>query len=404
MINCSFGQTVDPTLVSLDCLFYTNSFGEYFCEVQNLEVLDEKTAIIQVRGQHEPGKSNPDVQVLTFEGKNKNNMLYLPTNFVVFFYNMEKLVIWDVNLNYVRRQDFYGLWNLRKVTIIYNHINEIPGDLFANFNKLENLQMNNNEIKKIGRGFFNFLPMLKEANLKDNICIDKSIPYDASLAEMNTEIQQQCSRGSIVQRQMQRNLGLSMECKFYEHDEDYVCEARGMKISQQNTKITQITGSHMNNKSNSDVTSFMIKKQQTKYLPSGFMTFFPNLRVFVVKSSHLKYLTRQDLSGAFNLREIIFSHNEIEELNGDTFTGFTLLEKLDMHGNKLKTIGANIFDSIGGLKSANFLSNRCINKSYPRDMGFQEMKLEIRQKCAGGMNSIRKINNNSDYSLSSSSY
>lgn len=73
------------------------------------------------------------------------------------------LLLGDVNLNYVRRQDFYGLWNLRKITIIYNHIDEIPGDLFANFNKLENLHYN--EVKKIVMGFFNMLPMLKEVNL-----------------------------------------------------------------------------------------------------------------------------------------------------------------------------------------------------------------------------------------------
>lgn len=386
-------------------MFYTNSFGEYFCEVQNLKVLDEKTAIIQVRGQHEPGKSNPDVQVLTFEGKNKNDLLYLPTNFVVFFYNMEKLVIWDVNLNYVRRQDFYGLWNLRKVTIIYNHINEIPGDLFANFNKLENLQMNYNDIKKIGLGFFNLLPMLKEANLKDNFCIDKSFPFDATMSEMKAEIQQQCS-GAMTQRQMQRTAGFSLECKFYERNNgDYVCQGRRMKITERNTKITQVTGTHMAGKSNSDVTSFLIKKQQTKYIPTGFMTIFPNLKAFEVKASHLKYLTRDDLSGAFNLKKLVFSHNDVEELNGDTFTGFTELETLDMHDNKLKIIGADIFDSINALQTVNFLKNRCINKNYPRDMGFQEMKQEIRQKCAGGKNSIRKMNHDSDYlsSLSSSS-
>lgn len=64
-------------------------------------------------------------------------------------------------------------------------------------------------------------------------------------------------------------------------------------------------------------------------------------------------------------------------------------------------IGADIFDSMNGLQTVKFLKNKCISKNYPRDMGLQEMKQEIRQKCAGGKNSIRKMNSDSDYSSSS---
>ena len=199
-----------------------------------------------------------------------------------------------------------------------------------------------------------------------------------------------------------RGEDIALQCRFFTNsDGDYTCQAEDLRVFRKNSRITQVTGRHLYGKSNSDVTSFNIEYQETKYLPTGFMTFFPNARTFVVNSSGLKFFTRQDMSEATNLRRIFVNFNEIEELNGDTFTGFNYLETLEMHDNKLRMIGAGIFDTISSLKFVNFRKNSCINKFYPRDMGFDEMKQEIRQKCGGGRNTIRKMNNDNDYSSES---
>lgn len=195
-----------------------------------------------------------------------------------------------------------------------------------------------------------------------------------------------------------------MQCRFYTNDDgEYICQAEGLRVFRSNSRISEVTGRHMPGKTNFDVTSFFIAYQETKYLPTGFMSFFPNLRSFFVNSSGLKYFTRQDMQDATNLRKIFINYNDVEELTSDTFAGFNKLETFEMHDNKLRVIGAGIFDSMPNLKFVNFRKNNCINKYYPRDMGFDEMKQEIRQKCAGGRNFIRKTNKDTDYSSGSGS-
>lgn len=207
---------------------------------------------------------------------------------------------------------------------------------------------------------------------------------------------------SCISLSQARGEDITLQCRFFTNaDGDYVCQAEGLRVFRSNSRITQVTGRHMSGKSNADVTSFNIAFQETKYLPMGFMSFFPNLRTFFVNSSGLKFFTKEDMRDATNLRKIFVNFNDVEELASDTFEGFNKLETFEMHDNKLRMIGAGIFDSISSLKFVNFRKNSCINKYYPRDMGFDEMKQEIRQKCAGGRNFIRKMNKDMDYSSES---
>lgn len=216
-------------------------FDRFQCDNQyNFESQTSNVKISHIVGTFSDGKTNTDVKVITF-GENK--MTYIPdmTATRTAFPNFHKLFIVNCELKHIERSklakltqltylNFFGnqleyfeadvfddLINLESLFFVYNKIKVLPVNLLSNLKnlfefgswanpieiiprkffenniKLEKIQMQDSNIKKIRFDFLT-LPKLKLLNLKNNDCINARVCESCrfSLNSMQDLIDQEC--------------------------------------------------------------------------------------------------------------------------------------------------------------------------------------------------------------------
>lgn len=157
---------------------------------------------------------------------------------------------------------------------------------------------------------------------------------------------------------------LVLECDFKEHRSywglKYACVAKNLKTTLSDRKVTEVTGTHLDGKTNKDVKKVLIQHQNCPYLPTNLGSHFENLEVLYVMKSNVSHLTNDDLTG-LKLKIFDVSYNPIKRLHKDYFNGQDLIEIISFYDCELNYVEKGVLDPLVNLKEGHFQFNECVD-------------------------------------------
>lgn len=158
-------------------------------------------------------------------------------------------------------------------------------------------------------------------------------------------------------------MSLMLECDFVFNDwyysgNRYSCSAKNLEVHEQNMRFLSMDGTHLYNKSNSDVLGIIFDRQLMTYLVQGSAAFFSKIEDFSVTFSGLIYIQRNDFRHTKNLKTISLCNNFIQRIPQDTFVDLTKLEYLSLSSNELKSLPSYIFQPLISLKGLYLNNNK----------------------------------------------
>jgi len=161
----------------------------YVCKIDQKVI--SLTPTLTIKGQHEPCRSNSDVNEVRFV---KCIMQNVPQGLTKTFPNMVDLSIWWSNLDKVTRNDMIEYKNLERFGFCENQTEYLPGDLFEGFENLEEIIFNGNKLKIIEPNILDGLEKLKIVNFTGNPNYSKCFSVypeynpNATLEEVKSEL------------------------------------------------------------------------------------------------------------------------------------------------------------------------------------------------------------------------
>lgn len=129
-------------------------------------------------------------------------------------------------------------------------------------------------------------------------------------------------------------------------------------MNEENLRFLAMDGTHLYNKSNSDVLGIIFDRQFMKYLVQGSAAFFSKIEDFSVTFSGLTYIQRNDFRHTRNLKTVSLCNNLIQRIPQDTFVDLTKLEFLSLSSNEIKSLPSFIFRSLTSLKGVYLNNNK----------------------------------------------
>ena len=161
----------------------------------------------------------------------------------------------------------------------------------------------------------------------------------------------------------------------------YICNVQGLNISEPNTLITNVSGTHVTNFQIVDVNSLKIDNQNMKFLPINIAEYFPDLKEIIVSNSNLEYITEKDFRGLTQLSIMFMTNNRLKDLPCGVFDTNKRLEEIHFEENSLSEIGADVFKPLTFLTVAHFRNNNCIDKDAGNSGEVEGLLNEITTKC-----------------------
>lgn len=143
--------------------------------------------------------------------------------------------------------------------------------------------------------------------------------------------------------------------------EYYVCDATAISVENP-TKVTDVSGTQIEGKTNADVKGFYMASQTIlTEVPKGIEKFFPNLQDLVWGTGIITKINSTTLKPFPNLWRIVINGNRIETLDGDLFKFSRRLQYVDFSSNRLQHVGHGVMTGLNNLTYATFQSNPCTN-------------------------------------------
>lgn len=154
-----------------------------------------------------------------------------------------------------------------------------------------------------------------------------------------------------------------LDCDFVYNDWDYsgikyTCSAKNLDVHDSNLRFLEMEGTHLFNKSNSDVLGIMFDRQTMTHLVQGASAFFSKLEDFSATHSALLYIQRNNFRRMKNLKSVSLCHNRIQRIPQDTFVDLEKLEYLSLSSNEIKSLPNNIFRGLISLKRLYLQDNK----------------------------------------------
>ncbi|KAG5675184.1 hypothetical protein PVAND_005109 [Polypedilum vanderplanki] len=454
--------------IKLKCEF--SRVGTYYkCQVKEAVIDKPHTIVTDIIGTHLNDAENSDVRETGF---GEQNILYLPDNVGSFFPNLFSYYGVNSRLKYIFRSNFVSLRKVTRLDLSSNEIEDLPKDVFYELPRLKTLLLSRNKIKSLDRDlfisnpnlniiyifgneievlendlfransnleqlhidenkimnieneFFDRIPFLQIANFLNNVCVNSHYPKFKSYDKLKDFIRRNC-QGS------KENFMLDLQCEFVKSENFYTCKVKELSIDNEHSAISEVTGDHLNDHINIDITEIHIHSQNTRYLLNDMSLYFPNLFSYINTNSQLSKIFRLNFVGfrklikldlgmneiqelpkdVFyelprlrelylnenkiktlnrdlfinnpNLNIIYIYRNEIEVLENDLFRANPNLEQLHIDYNKIRKVGYQFFHKIPFLEIANFLNNVCVNSHYPNNMSYDKLRAFIRRNCQG---------------------
>lgn len=130
----------------------------YGCKANGFKVKALNLEISNVIGEHKEGHTNDDVLILNFKSQ---VIIFAPIYVGIFFPNLLSDGLSSTGLIYLKRQDLSDLKLLEGIDLSYNHIKELPGDVFDDLINLQKLDLQFNELVHLPEGILDNLVNLK---------------------------------------------------------------------------------------------------------------------------------------------------------------------------------------------------------------------------------------------------
>lgn len=192
----------------------------------------------------------------------------------------------------------------------------------------------------------------------------------------------------IIQSAVNLSSSLVLEC-FFDNEllfddlkVSYTCTVLHLLTNTTRRNVSEISGKHIPQHDNNDITQLYIIHQQMEYFPKGFTKFFENIVAIHAGMNKLKSLERNDLDEFAKIRYLYLYSNQLEVLQSDVFESNLNLEYVSFYNNRLTHIGSKLLMPLKKLKAAYFNKNICIDKQAASEQGMSELKLEIAQQCS----------------------
>lgn len=125
--------------------------------------------IVRTSGDHVQGKTNKDVETITFANLALGRF---PKLLNCFFPNLKVVSVNSCGLKSITKDDLKGLTKLTQLILTGNRITSLPDDLFNFTPNVEVVSFYGNRIRFIGDKIFDQLKHLQYANFKLNSNID----------------------------------------------------------------------------------------------------------------------------------------------------------------------------------------------------------------------------------------
>lgn len=181
--------------LEIQCDFYLNTWFYIPNEVYTCTgtaTHSEKYEVTKIRGKHEGGKSNANVEALI---NFYQPITAIPRNIAEFFPNLKGLNFDGCKISSISAEDLQPFPELISFSIYYNKIVSIDSDLFKNTPKLVYIGFDGNQLQHIGNNSIASLTMLQEANFRGNSCIDMKATSPEVLEELKLTLANNCTNG-----------------------------------------------------------------------------------------------------------------------------------------------------------------------------------------------------------------
>lgn len=162
----------------------------YYCYIQGIKVDTPENWITKVRGSHDSGKTNNDVNAVWIEYS--PDCLYVPKGFEKFFRNIKSLGLTDTGLLAITPKDLQPFPELIELQLQNNKLTALGTGLFDFNAKLINLYFEGNQIRSIAVDLLDPIPNLKHATFNENICINMSAETPEEVKALKKELKSKC--------------------------------------------------------------------------------------------------------------------------------------------------------------------------------------------------------------------
>lgn len=156
---------------------------------------------------------------------------------------------------------------------------------------------------------------------------------------------------------------VTVDCEFKKLASDYECNVKSLEItSKEDRTITEVLGSHLDGKSNDDVTLFQSSRnsKSIKYFPKNLKEFFPNLNAIIIMHGKLEEINSDDLKPfGDKLKFLSLEMNSIKILPSGLFDSNPNLEEIQLSMNEISLVENEVFDNLEKLNALDFHWNKC---------------------------------------------
>lgn len=176
----------------------------YACDVQSFKLSSpDDRDLTRVTGTHETGKMDDDVVDFYNEGKIKNFFLQ---NIKKFFKNVQKVTFAHANLSTLSKFDLKPFGSqLTVLRFHYNNLEAIESDLFEFTPNLYWINLQNNQLKFVGKGTFSNLQELTRFYFSNNPCHSFYTEDRSLVIKLISIIESKCTDTQALERQRKLN-------------------------------------------------------------------------------------------------------------------------------------------------------------------------------------------------------
>jgi archaellum component FlaC len=185
--------------------------------------------------------------------------------------------------------------------------------------------------------------------------------------------------------------GISVTCEFYNDSiwsvigKVYYCEVASMNFSDNSTHVTEVSGIHLSEMTNSDVKMIYFSyvnclQLNLTTIPKGFTNFFPNLIGLQINNCPITSLNGDELEDYPNLEYYVHYQTNLTRISGRFFAPTPKMKAMYFRSNKIQHVGG-LLDNLEDLEYADFYTNVCINRAALSRSQLPGLIEALRQNC-----------------------
>jgi Leucine-rich repeat (LRR) protein len=142
----------------------------YKCIVKDIDLRTTASkSILTFKGEHFHGLSNNEVNMVVFRN---SLMSTFPRGLTKIFPRLTLMEVHECGLKEIAKNDLRGYENLVFLSVIFNRLRSLPGDLFECTPNLQFIDLSGNQIRSVGSSLFDPLKRIAEFTMKQNAAVD----------------------------------------------------------------------------------------------------------------------------------------------------------------------------------------------------------------------------------------